>query len=121
MARAKTKLILGAYHAHGLHSAYLGFLYFYFLVTVIESRADSSDNHSLAGRHIRGAADDLLRLLASEIDSCHMQMIGIGMVGTGQHLADDYPPQTSADALNLLDSVTFKAHRRQDGGQLFRT
>ena len=48
-----------------------------------------------------------------------MQVVRIGMVHAGEHLADHDALQTAADGLDLLEALDFQPDIRQDAGDLF--
>ena len=118
--------VFGAKHPERFDSAYLRFLDFetFFLADGIEHGSDLREDHFLSGGHVGGAAHDLQRLgTVADGYGGHVQVVGVGMLGAGQHLGDDKPLQSATDALHFLDPFDLQPRGSQylgglPGGQI---
>ena len=120
MVRAYPYLVLGADHAVGLHAAKFRFLDLEFLVAVIQHSAHGGHHHGLAGSHVRRAAHYGHGLRTSEVHTCYMKMVGIGMRLAAKHFAYDDAAESAADALHFLHCVTLQSCRCQCRRQVAR-
>ena len=121
VVRADAQLVLGAEHAQRLDAADLRTLDLELLVAArgVEHRAYRGAHYLEARAAVRRTADDLQRLAAPDIHRRDMQVVRIGMVHAGEHLADHDALQTAADGLDLLEALDFQPDIRQDAGDLF--
>lgn len=72
-----------------------------------------------SGPAVRGAADDLQRLGGSHVHRGDVQVVRIGVIGTGHNLADDNAPKAAFHGFDLLEAFDFEADVRQDFSDLF--
>ena len=86
--RAHSYFVLSTYHAERLHTAQLRLLYLELLVAVVEHTPQVGNDNLLSGSHIWCAADNLAWCLASQVNGSHVQVVGVGMSLTGEHLTD---------------------------------
>ncbi len=116
---ADAQFVLGADHTEGIRAAYPALLYLEALLRIrrIENGAHGSHEHLLPGRHVRSPAHDLQRFLQADLHLRQVQVIGIGMVDTGEHLAHDHSLQSAPDTLERLGSVHFEPYIGKDGQQ----
>ncbi len=84
VVRADLDLVLGQDHAVGLLPAELGLLQPH---PAGHHRAGRGDRDGLAGRDVRRAADDLLRLAVAEVDEADAQAVGVRMLLGREDLA----------------------------------
>ena len=110
---ADSQLVLGTDHSEGLHAADLGFLD---LEIAREHGSDAGEEHFLACRHVRGAADDRQRFTGSVIHGGDVQVIGIGMRFASEHLGHHHAGQAAGHRLRLFYAI----HLDTDRGHCIR-
>ena len=120
VAGADTDFVFRANHAKAVYSTQFAFLYRETFVAVIQHAAQVGHNHLLSGGDIRSPADDLLRFSTAQVNRRHVQVIGIWVRFTGQHLSNVKALEAAFDALNFLQSSDFKSARSQRVGRLLR-
>ena len=102
VAAAKAKLVLGTDHALARLAAQLGgFDREFCAIGRAQRGPDRGHRDGLPDRDIRRAADDWQRRRAAHIDSGAAQLVGVGMLDAGQHLAHHHAIQARPGALNL--------------------
>ena len=119
--RPDAQLFLGAEHSERLHAADLRTFDLELLVAAVgvEHRADRGAEDFQSGPAVRGAADDLQRLGGSHVHRGDVQVVRIGVIGTGHNLADDNALKTAFHGFDLLEAFDFEADVRQDFSDLF--
>lgn len=122
MRGADADFVLGADHAERLYAAELRFLdgEALLLPCGVEGCADGGHDYGLAGGYVGGAADNLQRSLGPGVDLADVHVVAVGMRFAGEHLADNHAAESSADRLDFLERVTFKAQRGQGLSQFGR-
>ena len=116
MIGADANLVLGTDHTQRFLAADLTFLDRKRLVTAIQDCTDGSDNHLLSGSYVRCTANDLHRTIrGTEIHCSDMQVIGVGVFHTCQHMPDNETFQSASDRLNLLDCTYLQANGGENG------
>lgn len=120
--RADTQLVLGTEHAERLHAANPAALDFELLLAAVgvEHRTYGGAEHLEPRTAVGGAADNLERLAASHVDRRYVEVVRIGMVDAGQHLADHDALQTAAYGFDFLEPFDLEADVRQNHGNLLR-
>ena len=115
------QFVLGAEHAQRLHAADLRTLDLELLVAAVgvEHRTDRGAEHLESRPAVGRAADDLQRLGGPHVDCGQVQVVRIGMIGTGQDLADDNALKAAFHGFDLLEAFDFETDVRQDFGHLF--
>ena len=116
MVGAYTYLIFCTYHTPRLFTTDLAFLDGERLLAAIEHCTDSSHNNLLSGCHVRCTTDYLhWAIRCAEIDSGDMQVIGIGVLYTCQHMTDHQAFQSATDRLYLFNSTHLQTYGGKDG------
>ena len=118
---AGADLVLGADHAERLHAAYLRFFDLKRLVAAVEGGAHGGHYHSLAGGHICGAAHYLGGLAVAEVHGGDVQVVAVGVIDAGEHLADHDAFEATLYRLHLLEAVGLEANRGQRLAHLSRS
>ena len=105
------QFVLGAKHAERLHAADLAAFDLEFLVAAagVEHRADRGAEHLQPGPAVGRAADDLQGITGADIDRREVQVVRIGMVRAGQHLADHDAVKPALYGLDLLETLDFES------------
>ena len=115
------QFVLGTEHAERLHAADLAAFDLEFLVAAagVEHRAHRGAEHFQPRAAVGGAADDLQRLARADVDRGDMQVVGIGMILTGEHLAHHHARKAALDGLDLLKALDLESDVGQYPGNLF--
>ena len=77
-------------------------------------RAGQAQHPLHARTRIGRAADDLQRIALARVDAQHLQFVGIGMLGGGQHLGDAEPCEPFRRVLDAFDLVADPVERGCD-------
>ena len=117
---AELQLVFGANHAFAHLAAYLALLDGDMFVANPKFGVDGGHKHLLAGSHVGRAANDVQRFLAAHIHGGDVQMVGVGVVDAGEHLAHDHAFQGTFHRLKTLEVFHFKARRSQQFADLLR-
>ena len=112
---ADRDLVLGQDHPVRLLAAELGDLE---PGAVGHHGAGLGDRDRLAGGHVRGAADDLARLIVTGIDDADAEPVGVWVAAGLEHATDDEVLQ-GADAM-VLDPLDLGPGHRQPLGERVR-
>ena len=86
---AELQLVLGANHAFRNLATDLALLDGDMFITNPELGVDGSHKHLLTSSHVRCAAYDVQGFFAAHIDGGDVQVVGVGVVDAGKHLAHD--------------------------------
>ena len=115
-----TQLIIGAKHTERFNATNLALLDFETLGFAhrIEYRANSCAQHLQSCTYIRSTADDIQRLVRTNVNGSYVQMVRIGMIDTSQHLADNNACQAATNSLDLLELLDFKTYICQNFSDL---
>ena len=108
-----TNLILCANHTERVLAAQFAFLDSETLVAVIQHGTNRCHNDLLTGSHIRRTADNRQHFVA-HIDGRDMQVVGIRVGFTCQHLAYHQTFQSAANGLNRLHCTYLETDRSKD-------
>ena len=108
---AKLELAGRAHHAVALNAADRRFLQF--KPACWHHRTGQAEYADQTGAGVGCAADHLQRFAAAGVDAQHLQLVGIGVGGGGQHLGDGEARQPVS---RVLDTFDFKP----DGVELGR-
>ena len=121
MRGSDAQFVLGTEHAERLHAADLAAFDLEFLVAAagVEHRAHRGAEHFQPRAAVGGAADDLQRLARADVDRGDMQVVGIGMILTGEHLAHHHARKAALDGLDLLKALDLESDVGQYPGNLF--
>lgn len=100
-----TQFVLGAEHPERLHAPDLAALDLELLLAAVgvEHRTHRSAKDLETLPTVGSTADDLQRSLAAYIHRRQMQMVRIGMIRAGQHLADHDAGKSAADRFDLFE------------------
>ena len=109
------QFVLGADHAFRDLATDLAFLDGDVFVAKPKLSADGGHEHLLACRHVGRAAHDVQRFLAAAVYGGDVQVVGVGVVDAGEHLAHDDAFQGTFHRLEAFQVFHFKAC----GGQYF--
>lgn len=85
----------------------------------VEHRSDFCAKHLETLPAVCSPANDRQRLALAHIDPRDVQVVRVGMVLAGQHLADHDPLQAAAHPLDLLETLHFESDIGQDHRELF--
>ena len=114
---AHADFILGAYHAQRLHAADFRALDLKFVVAVVERGAHGGHYYGLPC----GPAYDLGGLAGAEVHGGDVQVVAVGMLHAGEHLADHNSFQATLYRFHFLKAVRLQAYRGKRLRGLFRT
>ena len=118
---AHADFIFGAYHAERLHAADFRALDLKFVVAVVERGAHGGHYYGLPCGHIGGAAYDLGGLAGAEVHGGDVQVVAVGMLHAGEHLADHNSLQSALYRFHFLKAVGLQAYRGKGLCGLLRT
>ena len=80
--------------------------------------AYGGNHHGLSGGHVGRTAHYLHRFGQSEVDGGDVQVVAVGMLHAGEHLADYDAAEPSGHRFHLFEGVTFQAQRGEGLGEL---
>ena len=114
------ELILCAEHTERLNTTDLATLDLELLVATIwiEHRAYCCTQHLQALTAVWCTADNLQRSLGTNIYGCNVEVIRVGMILTGSHIAYNNTLQATTNSLNLLELLYLKTNIGKDGSNL---
>ncbi len=108
---ADADFVFGAYHAEGFDAADFRFFDFEFVsVGVVEGCAYGGYDDGLPGVDVGSAAYNLHGAVGeAEVYGGDMEVVAVGVLDAGEHFADDYSAEASADCLDALDAAGLEA------------
>ena len=115
MRGAELQFVLGANHAFRDLATDLAFLDGDVFVANPQLGADGGHEHLLSCRHVGRAAHDVERFLATHVDGGDVEVVGVGVVDAGEHLAHDDATQGTFHRLKTFEVFHFEAR----GGEQF--
>ena len=117
---ANAQLIVGTQHTERLDATNFTLLDFESLGFAhrVEHRTDSCTEHLQACTHVGGTANDIERLACTDIDRRYVQVVRIGVIDAGQHLADNHTCQTATNGFDLLELFDFETYICQNFSDL---
>ena len=121
MRSSDTQFVLGAEHPERLHAPDLAALDLELLLAAVgvEHRTHRSAKDLETLPTVGSTADDLQRSLAAYIHRRQMQMVRIGMIRAGQHLADHDAGKSAANRFDLFEALDLQADIGEDRRHFF--
>jgi hypothetical protein len=83
-----------------------------------ENGTNRGDGNMDSRPHIGGSTDDLNRLCRADIDAAHTEFVGIGMLISGQNVADHDPLCLGAEIIDVFHLKP--SHRKAFGKVVYR-
>ena len=114
------QLIVGTQHTERFDATNLALLDFESLGFAhrVEHRANGCTEYLQACTHVGGTANDIERLARTDIDRRYVQVVRIGVIDAGQHLADNHTCQTATNGFDLLELFDFETYICQNFSDL---